>query len=113
VDNKFYLISKIVKSSIKSFLPNDYRTDESQKGGIKNLGRYCYSIWLRHLIKAHENGFNTFPKNVAEFGPGDTLGVGFAALLSGSSKYVAFNAQPSISTKRNLEIFEEVLDLFY
>ena len=38
--------------------------------------------------------------------------VGFAALLSGSKKYIAFDAQPSISTKNNLKIFEEVLDLF-
>ena len=67
---------------------------------------------MRHLVKAHENGFNTFLRNVAEFGPGDSLGVGFAALLSGSSKYIAFDAQPSISIKNNLKIFEEVLDLF-
>ena len=88
----FYLISKIIKSLLTLYLPNDYRTAASQKGGVKNTGRYCYSIWLRHLVKAHENGFNTLPMNVAEFGPGDSLGIGFAALLSGSSKYIAFDA---------------------
>ena len=107
-----FLIFKIIKSLINFYLYKDYRTAASQKGGVKNTGRYCYSVWLRHLVKAHENGFNTFPNNVAEFGPGDSLGVGFAALLSGSKKYIAFDAQPSISTKNNLKIFEEVLDLF-
>jgi len=52
--------------------------------------RYCYSVWLRHL-----KILNTFckgiPKKIAELGPGDSLGIGFAALLSGCQNLIALD----------------------
>ena len=43
--------------------------------------RYCYSVWLRHVVLLAQNGLWKYPKSVAELGPGDSLGVGFCALL--------------------------------
>ena len=47
---------------------------------------YCYSVWLRHLVTTAGCGLNCNPRTVAELGPGDSLGVGLAALLSGAEK---------------------------
>nr|MDO8081413.1 methyltransferase domain-containing protein [Candidatus Freyarchaeota archaeon] len=74
--------------------------------------RYCYSRWLRHLTMAHKNGFPNKPNVIAELGPGDSLGVGFAALLSGSNKFYAFDVVKYNNPKKNLKIFDELVDLF-
>ena len=47
-----------------------------------NSARYCYAIWMRHLLKLQENGLTSIPKIIAELGPGDTLGIGLAAMIS-------------------------------
>ena len=82
-----------------------------QTGGTNNA-RYCYSVWLRHLIYAHKNGIIGVPKNIAELGPGDSLGIGLAALLSGSEKYYAFDVVKYANTNMNLAVFNELRDLF-
>lgn len=51
---------------------------------------YCYSVYLRHLINYHEL-IHSMPKNVVEFGPGDTIGIGLMALLCGAEKYYALD----------------------
>jgi hypothetical protein len=52
------------------------------------------------------------PESVAEFGPGDSLGVGLAALLSGSNRYSALDVHRDGSTERTLRIFDELVALF-
>ncbi len=74
--------------------------------------RYCYTVWLRHLIKAQAAGVPTLHSCVAELGPGDSLGVGLAALLSGATRYVALDAKPHANPEQNLAIFEELITLF-
>lgn len=74
--------------------------------------RYCYSVWLRHLVMAKTNGLNPYPKIVAELGPGDSLGIGMAALISGCDKYFAFDVVEHSNTERNLKIFDELVELF-
>ncbi|MGN6181784.1 MAG: methyltransferase domain-containing protein [Mucilaginibacter sp.] len=73
--------------------------------------RYCYSVWLRHLkmLNSVQNGI---PKRVAELGPGDSLGIGFAALLSGCESFRAFDVIKYWNVERNLKIFEELVVLF-
>jgi hypothetical protein len=70
--------------------------------GGTNSGRYCYSVWLRHLAHAANNGLQTCPRVVAELGPGDSLGTGIAALLSGAEQYVALDVVPHANVERNL-----------
>jgi hypothetical protein len=80
--------------------------------GGSDSARYCYSVWLRHLALACRHGMPGVPRAVAELGPGDSLGVGLSALLSGSDRYYALDVVASANTDRNLKILEELVELF-
>lgn len=96
---------------IAAFVPGINQYFGKGTGGTDSA-RYCYSVWLRHLVMAKSNGLNPCPKIVAELGPGDSLGVGLAALISGSDKYFAFDVIEHANAERNLEIFDELVTLF-
>ncbi|MBN2105628.1 methyltransferase domain-containing protein [bacterium] len=88
-----------------------------KNGGVRGTGstdltRYCYSVWLRYLVMAEKNGLDFSPKIVAELGPGASLGIGLAALISGCEQYYAFDIMAKANIKRNLKIFEELVELF-
>ena len=78
----------------------------------KASARYCYSVWLRHLLALHQNGLAPKLEVVAEVGPGDSIGTGLAALLSGAEFYVAVDFVRYANVSENLDVFEELLDLF-
>jgi hypothetical protein len=80
-------------------------------GGTESA-RYCYSVWLRHLVMAGNAGVSTRPHRVAELGPGDSFGIGLAAMLSGADHYLAFDAKPHARVERNLSVFAELVELF-
>jgi hypothetical protein len=61
---------------------------------------------------AGESGLNTNPRVVAELGPGDSLGVGIAALLSGADHYNAIDVVQHASVERNLSVLDELVALF-
>lgn len=82
-----------------------------ETGGTNNA-RYCYSVWLRHIIHAYESGYTQLPRHVAELGPGDSLGIGISALLSGAEKCIALDIVRYTNAQKNLEIFEELITLF-
>jgi len=73
---------------------------------------YSYSIWLRHLVYAYQNGVRQTPRVVAELGPAYSLGIGLAALLSGAEKYYALDLAPYIENKINIKTFNELIQLF-
>jgi len=75
-------------------------------------GRYCYSVWFRHLAHAANSGLQTCPRVVAELGPGDSLGAGIAALLSGAEQYFALDVVAHANVERNLEVLDELVALF-
>tara|TARA_R110002072_G_scaffold1598_8_gene13691 strand:- start:15940 stop:16710 length:771 start_codon:yes stop_codon:yes gene_type:complete len=52
------------------------------------------------------------PRVVAELGPGDSIGVGLAALLSGAEKYFALDVVKHADLNSNLEVFERLVVLF-
>ena len=74
--------------------------------------RYCYSVWLRHLVAAHENGLELKPRVVLELGPGDSIGAGLAALLSGAERYVVVDWVRYTNMADNLDVLEELRTLF-
>ena len=94
-----------------SYIPWLYKFASKGTGGTISA-RYCYSVWLRHLSIAHKNGLPTKPDTIAELGPGDSLGIGLAALISGANKYYAFDVVKYANNKRNTEIFDELVNLF-
>jgi hypothetical protein len=96
---------------ILSFLPG--LSDAFSKGtGGTGSARYCYCIWMRHLRLASAHGLPTAPAVVGELGPGDSIGVGLAALISGSERYVALDALAHADAAQNLRIFDELVALF-
>lgn len=96
---------------IANFAPGVSQLRAKGTGGTDSA-RYCYSVWLRHLVMAEKNGFNTSPKIVAELGPGDSIGIGLAALISGCEQYFAFDIVEHANIERNLSILDELVTLF-
>ena len=97
---------------ITSYLPGFDASIFTRTGGT-NSARYCYSVWLRHLVLTKKTGgLINIPKIVAELGPGDSLGMGLCALLSGAEKYYAFDVVKYADSSKNLAIFEELEHLF-
>jgi hypothetical protein len=84
----------------------------NQSLGGSVSARYCYSVWLRHIVMANLQGLNTQPRIVAELGPGLSLGMGLAALISGSEKYLAFDVVDYSDLSLNLSVFDELVVLF-
>jgi hypothetical protein len=69
-------------------------------------------VWLRHLVRAGQSGLPTDPSCVAELGPGDSLGMGLATVLSGATRYIALDIKAHANPERNLKIFNELVELF-
>jgi len=80
--------------------------------GGTDSARYCYSVWLRHMRKCRDHGIQDFPRVVAELGPGDSLGMGLAAVISGADQYYAFDVVEHANNASNLEVFDELVELF-
>jgi hypothetical protein len=80
-------------------------------GGSTRSARYCYGVWLRHLILASQSGLSTTPRVVAELGPGESIGIGLAALLSGARAYYALDVIEYADAHNNLEVFDGLVAL--
>jgi glycosyltransferase involved in cell wall biosynthesis/SAM-dependent methyltransferase len=51
------------------------------------------------------------PNSVVELGPGDSLGIGLMAILTGSERYIAIDAVRHASPGTNLAVFNELVNL--
>lgn len=96
---------------VATYIPG-LRNFTGRKTGGTVSARYCYSVWLRHLCMMYWHGLPTAFETVAELGPGDSVGVGLAAILSGAERYVALDAVRYADSTRNLEILEDLIVLF-
>ncbi len=72
---------------------------------------YFYGVWVKHLALLRRAGLDGAPRAVAEFGPGDTLGSGISALLTGAQRYAAFDVRDFTTERGNLLILERLLPL--
>ena len=79
--------------------------------GGTDSSRYCYAVWLRHLMKLAEAGIDTGFADVAELGPGDSLGVGLCAVLTGADRYFAFDAKAHAHKETNLQTLGRLVEL--
>ena len=94
---------------VKSYLPF-FKFPTGTGGTIS--ARYCYSVWLRHQTTLQCYGLDPHPQTIAELGPGDSLGIGLAGLLSGARKYIALDVVAHATPERNLEVFDDLIPLF-
>jgi len=101
----------LIKGLIKNILLPKFLINKTVGGGATIDSLYCYSVWMRHLIKwgSHRS---FIPDRVAELGPGKSLGISFAALLTGSKKVYAFDILKYWNNEENLRIFDELVQLF-
>ena len=92
-------------------LCNEWRRRRASTGG-SDSARYCYSVWLRHLVLLDRYGFKVSDARVGELGPGDSIGMGLAALVSGAARYVGLDVVP-FSAGANLEyMLDEIIGLY-
>lgn len=68
---------------------------------------------MRHLTMLVEHNRTPTPEALAELGPGGSLGVGLAALLSGVDKYYALDIVEYSETDLNLALLSDLVDLFH
>jgi len=115
---KFYLkgLATYLPDSLGKYLPQhqlQFRGVGIRKvEGARDATMSCYTSWMRTMIVLHQHGVWGFPKNVAEIGPGDSLGVGLAAMLSGADSFLALDTVSTAYNFNNEEIFEELIDIF-
>lgn len=99
-----------VVGGLLSLIPSYWSIKKAGKAA--GNARYLYSVWLRHLSAAYENGMTTVPNVIAELGPGSSIGFGLAGLLSGASKYYALDVVDLASCHDNVRIFDDLVRLF-
>ncbi|MBL7905273.1 MAG: hypothetical protein JNL22_09655 [Bacteroidales bacterium] len=80
--------------------------------GATGNARYCYAVWMRHFVGLLGYNKGKIPGEVLELGPGDSLGAGIAALLSGAEQYWALEVIKYWDVPRNLRILDELVVLF-
>jgi hypothetical protein len=98
----------IIKGVV-SYLPGGLKLATNRWGGTDSV-RYCYSVWMRHFVRAALLGKDRF-QSVAELGPGDSLGIGLAAMLTGADSYCALDIKAYAQSAQNLKIFDQLVRL--
>lgn len=94
-----------------TFIPGLYRAERGSTGGTVTA-RYCYSVWLRLLKTLSVPAGAQKLRNIAELGPGDSLGIGLAAVLSGACRLQSLDVVRYASVERNQAILYELARLF-
>jgi SAM-dependent methyltransferase len=102
----------LIKGAATNIFPWLHRLEVRRGVTGYDSTRYCYSVWLRHLVTLHRSGLPTRPEVVAELGPGRTLGVGFCALLSGARKYYALDVVKDYQAQESERVFRKLVGLF-
>jgi hypothetical protein len=103
---------RLVMGGLKSYLPLP-SANYTGTGGT-STGAYCYTVWLRHLILTtrHLGGVAPPISTVVELGPGDSIGLGLAALLTGADRYIGLDVLAHASIETNLRVLDELVALF-
>jgi len=102
-------ILPVIKGAL-TYVPILYDPRRFDSTGIV-AARYCYSVWLRHLVSLHRRGIDCDTTVVAELGPGPSLGVCIAAVLTGTERALALDLVDFARSAHNLQIATEILDL--
>lgn len=74
---------------------------------------YSYGVFFKQMVSYfREFPERPIPEAVGEFGPGDSITSGLAALVYGVKKYFAFDVEPRLEKRNMLDQFDAVMDLF-
>lgn len=100
-------------SGMSTWVPilNAWRQRHASTGG-SDSARYCYSVWFRHLTRLDRYGFKVNGAHIGELGPGDSLGIGMASLLSGSARYVGLDIVPYSARADLGKMLDELLGMY-
>ncbi len=105
-----FILKNIIRGTLTYIIPSIIQ--KRVGGGSSHSARYCYSVFMRHFVLLKESGLRDFPKVVAEIGPGESIGVGLAALIAGAERYYGFDVISYSIPEREEKIFEELIELF-
>lgn len=95
-----------------TFLPGSALREDRHSREDPPGPEYYHEVWIKHLVLAMGAGMPEVPRTVAELGPGDSIGAGIAALLSGADRYFALDASRFTRPADNLRVFEAMVELF-
>lgn len=107
----YYLFKNEIFRVIRKIAP-DFRKPVAPVGEGSISPRYCYAVFMRHIVHLFKNGMTVFPNRVAEFGPGNSLGVGLCAMLAGAKEYYALDLVEYADNAHNLEVLESLVKMF-
>jgi SAM-dependent methyltransferase len=102
-------LSKLIRLTAKRYIKRVEKS--SMPTGYVNSARYCYTVWMRHLVVAHSAGMTEAPPSVVEIGPGRSLGSGIAAMLCGANQYYAADIAPYTDRRENGPVVDEIAEL--
>ena len=87
-------VPHLVKGVLSLIGPlTSWRFRHSHTGGTDSP-EYCMKMWTQFLRLLVDAGFEPRGTTMVELGPGDTLGLGLSAMLSGVAQYTGLDAVP-------------------
>ena len=105
--------TKQIMKGVSTYFSEPFRKNVETSDEARKLARFCYAVWFRNLsIFQDLKDSNEIPSVFAELGPGNSLGVGLTALLTGVSKYYALDINRFWNPTINTKIFNELSQLF-
>lgn len=105
-------IRAVVKGAL-TFIPGAQSILPKRNAGGYPGTPYSYGVWLKHVALMSENGIDSAVESVAELGPGDTLGLGIAALLSGAERFYGLDVVAHTNPAQNLNVLDELAELLH
>lgn len=80
--------------------------------GNTESAQYCFSTWIRlyRVLLSHQ--WCIKDKRIVEFGCGDSLGVGLAAVLGGASRYCGLDVLPFANDFDAEQMVEAIVSLY-
>ena len=94
-------IGPVVRGAL-TFIPGHERIFPGKPTGGSDSASYCYGVWFKHLSFLFANGLGRVPGTLAELGPGDSIGIGLAAMLSGVDRLYTLDIVRFSNKERNL-----------
>lgn len=96
-----------------TFVPGMQAILPKPNAGSNPPPEYFYGVWLKHITLLAKNGLDDLPQCVAELGPGDSLGLGLAALLSGVDCYYGLDIFAHTDRATNQRVLDQLVKMFH